>query len=108
MQALSRHDMAFHKAKERIERRADRPHGVRHGRQRDRNAFQSVALGLAVQGLMLTELLEHDHGQEAGSRPSPRDDMERRRRLRDLLAVAAGELLAYRLDHFSPAGGGLP
>src|SRR5258708_19704596 len=104
MQALGRHDMVFHKTSERIERRADRPHGVGHGRQRDRRAFQSVALGLAVQGLMLTELLEHDHGQEAGSPPSPRDDMERRRRLRDLFAVAAGVLLPLRLDHFPPAG----
>ena len=52
---------------------------------------------------MLAELLKHDHGQEARSRPSPRDDMERRRRLRDLLAVATGELLPHRLDHFPPA-----
>src|ERR1035441_5674632 len=53
---------------------------------------------------MLTELLEHDHGQEAGYRPSSCDAMERRRRLRDLLAVAAGELLPHRLDHFPPTG----
>ena len=97
--ALCRHDMAFHKAKKRIERRADRPHGVGHGRQRDRHAFQSVALGLAVQRLMLAELLEHDHGQQARPRPSPCNDMERRRCLRDLLTVAAGELLPDRLDH---------
>src|SRR4051794_5282046 len=53
---------------------------------------------------MLTELLEHDHSQQAGSRPSPRDDMERRWRLGDLLAVAAAELLPHRLDHFPPTG----
>jgi hypothetical protein len=74
MQALGRHDMGFHKASDGIKRRANRPHGVGHGRQGDWHAFQSVALGLAVQGLMLTELLEYDHGQEAGPRPAPGDD----------------------------------
>src|ERR1700738_2197613 len=53
---------------------------------------------------MLAELLEHDHGQQARSRPSPRDDMERRRRLADLLAVPAGELLPHRLAPFPPTG----
>ena len=48
---------------------------------------------------MLTELLEHDHGQEARASPSPGDGMERCRRLADLLAVATGELLPNRLDH---------
>src|SRR5437879_1079046 len=48
---------------------------------------------------MLAELLEHDHGQQARTGPSPGDGMERRRRLADLLAVAAGELLPHRLDH---------
>ena len=99
MQALGRHDMGFDKAPERIERRADRPHRVGHGRQRDRHAFQGVALGLTVQRLMLAELLEHDHRQQARPRPAPGDDMERRRRLADLLAVPAGELLPHRLDH---------
>src|SRR5260370_41610761 len=104
MKSFGRHDMAFHKATERIERHADRPHGVGHGRSRDRHAFQSIAFGLTIQGLMLTELLEHDHSQEAGPRPSPRDDMERCRRLCDLLAVATGELFPDRLDHFPPTG----
>ena len=99
MQALGRHDMGFDKAQQRIERRADRAHRVGHGRQRDRHAFQRVALGLAVQRLMLAELLEHDHRQQARPRPAPRDDMERRRRLADLLAIPAGELLPHRLDH---------
>src|ERR1700676_1544971 len=53
---------------------------------------------------MLAELLEHDHGQQAGPRPSSRDDMEWRRRLADLLAVPAGELLPHRLDHFPLTG----
>ncbi len=87
-------------AKQRIKRRADRSHGVGHGRQRDRHAFQRITLGLPVQRLMLAELLEQDHGQQARPRPSSRDHMERRRRLADLLAVPAGELLPHRLDHF--------
>ena len=91
--------MGFDQAQQGIQRRTDRSHGVRHGRQRDRHAFQGVALGLAVQGLMLAELLEHDHGQQAWAGPSPGDGMEWRRRLADLLAVAAGELLPDRLDH---------
>src|ERR1700742_4101059 len=53
---------------------------------------------------MLTELLEHDHGQQAGARPAPCNDMERRRRLADLLAVPAGKLLPHRLDHLPLTG----
>ena len=99
MKALGRHDMGFDQAQQGIKRRADRSHRIGHGRQRDRHAFESVALGLTVQRLMLAELLEHDHRQQARAGPSPRDGMERRRRLADLLAVAAGELLPHRLDH---------
>ena len=48
---------------------------------------------------MLPVLLEQDHRQQARTGPAARDHMERRRRLADLLAVAAGELLAHVLDH---------
>ena len=48
---------------------------------------------------MLAELLEQDHRQQARPGPAAGDHMERRRRLADLLAVAAGELLADVLDH---------
>jgi len=92
--------MSFDKTKERIDRRADRPHGVGHRRQRDRHAFQRIAFSLAVQRLMLTELLEHDHRQQAWASPTSCNGMERCRRLADLLAVAARELFAHRLDHF--------
>ena len=44
-------------------------------------------------------LLEQDHRQQAGADPAARDDVERRRRLGDRLAVAAGELLAHGLPH---------
>ena len=49
---------------------------------------------------MLAELLEHDHRQQAWASPASCNGMERCRRLADLLAVAAAELLAHRLDHF--------
>src|SRR5271154_3099074 len=48
---------------------------------------------------MLAELLIEEHGQQARPCPSSRDHMEWRRCLADLLAVAARELLAHRLDH---------
>ena len=53
---------------------------------------------------MLTELLEHDHGQQAGPSPTPGDHVERRRRLADLLAVPAGKLLPHGLDHLPLTG----
>src|ERR1700722_7046394 len=67
-------------------------------------AVKRVALGLPVQRLVLAELLERDHRQEARTRPPPRDHVERGRRLADRLAVPAGELLPHRLDHLPPPG----
>ena len=102
VQALGGHDMGLDQAPKRIERRRDRANGVGHGGERDRRALERVALGLPVQRLVLTELLEHDHRQQARARPGPRDRVERRRRLADLFAVPAGELLPHRLDHLPP------
>ena len=99
MEAFGCHDMRSDKAKERIERRADRPHGVGHRRQRDRHAFQRIAFSLTVQRLVLAELLEHDHRQQAWASPASCHGMERCRCLADLLTVAARELLAHRFDH---------
>ena len=48
MKALGRHDMGFDQAQQGIKRRTDRSHGIGHGRQRDRHAFERIALGLAV------------------------------------------------------------
>ena len=104
VQALARRDMGLDEALEGIERHADGAYGVGHGGQRDRRALERIALGLPVQRLVLAELLEHDHRQQAWSRPSPRYHMERRRRLADRLAVPAGELLPHRLDHLPPPG----
>jgi hypothetical protein len=46
---------------------------------------------------MLPILLEQDHGEQARTRKTAWQNVERRRRLADLLAVAAGELLAHVL-----------
>src|SRR3954467_3215047 len=72
---------------------------VGKGRQTDRRAFLGIALRLPVQWLMLAKLLEQDHGQKTGTGPASGDHVEWRRRLADLLAIAAGELLADVLDH---------
>ncbi len=56
---------------------------------------------------MLAEFFEHDHGQQAGPRPATRRWVERRRRLADRLAIAAGELLPHVLDHLPAAGNDL-
>src|SRR5438034_9509531 len=63
------------------------------------DAFPPVSLALSVQRLMLSELLEQDHGQKVWSGEAPRRDVERRRRLRDRLAFPAREPLPHRLDH---------
>jgi hypothetical protein len=68
-------------------------------REHERHALLGVALGLAVERLMLAKLLEQDHRQETGTGPAPGNHMERRRSLADLLAVPAGKLLAHMLDH---------
>lgn len=53
--------------------------------------------------MVLGELLEQDHRHQVRSGKAARRHMEGRRRLRDLLAFAARELLAHGLDHLSLA-----
>jgi hypothetical protein len=92
--------MLFYKKAQRLERRANGADRIGHGRQSDRRAFERITLRLTIQRLMLAELLESDHRQEARPRPAARNDMERCRRLRDLLAIPAGELLPHGLYDF--------
>ena len=73
---------------------------VSEGRQTEIDAFQSIALGLAVQRLMLAVLLEQDHRQKAGPGPAAGHDVEWGWGLRDRLAIPAGDLLPDMLDHF--------
>jgi hypothetical protein len=98
------HDMGLDQGVQRRERGGAGPHLVRERRQAELHALARVALGLAVERLMLAELLEQDHGEEARARPAPRRRVEGRRRLGDPLAVATGELLADGLDDLPLAG----
>src|ERR1700756_4331899 len=63
------------------------------------DALARVALGLPVERLVLPVLLKQDHGEQAGAGKAARQHVERRRRLANLLAVPAGELLAHVLHH---------
>ena len=87
----------------RPERHRAGPDLVGQRRQAEIDAFAGVAVALAVQRLVLAVLLEHDRRQQVGARPAPGRCVERRRRLRYLLARPAGELLAHRLDHLPAA-----
>jgi hypothetical protein len=82
----------------RLEHGAAGPYVVGQSRQTERHAFPGIAFGLAIERLMLAKLLEQDHRQQAGPHQAARDYMERCRRLADLLAIPARELLADILD----------
>jgi hypothetical protein len=100
MQPLGGHDVRQQPVVQGSQRRATGAHLVSQRRQAERHALARVALGLAVERLMLPVLLEQDHRQQAGTRPAARHHTERRRRLLDGFAVPARELLAHVLDHF--------
>jgi hypothetical protein len=72
---------------------------IGQGRDVEVDALAGVALALPVQRLMFAVLGVEDHRQQARPDMATRDDVERRRRLGDLLAGAAGELFAHGLDH---------
>lgn len=100
VQPLCRKCMGFDPFEDRIEYGTASADATGHRRQAERNAFAFEALDLTVKRQMLAELVEQDHRQKIGAGPSARNGVEGGRSLADLLAVAAGELLAYRLDHF--------
>ena len=90
----------------RRDQRMDRLH--RHGafsnlvgkrREAEVNPFARIAFALSVQWLMLAKLLKQDHGEQVWAGKAARRHMEGCRGVRDLLALAAGELLPHRLDH---------
>ena len=89
MQALGCQDVA---RDQRVERRQGGGGGadlIGERGEAEVHALAGVALGLAVERLMLAELLEEQHRKEARPRPAARRGVERRRRLGDALAVAA-------------------
>ena len=99
MQALGSQDVALNQRMKRLQGRRAGADLVGQRRHAQIDAFAPVSFALAVQRLMLAELLKQDHGQQIGAGEAARRDMERCRRLRDLLASPARELLAYRLNH---------
>ena len=88
---------------QRTQRKRARPHLVGQRREAELYTLTGVSLALAVQRLMLPVLLIHDGGEQVRTRPAPWGRVVRRRRLGELLAVTAGELLAYRLNHLPTA-----
>ncbi len=99
MQPFGRQHMGFQAGVERQGGHADGAHLVGQGGQAQGHALAGVALSLPVQRLVLAELLEGDHRQEARPRPASGGDVEGRGRLSDGLAVAAAEPLTHRGDH---------
>ena len=103
VQTRSRQHVGRNQVVQRPQRHRTRAHLVGQRRQAEIDALSRVAIPLPVERLVLPVLLEQDHGQQVRARPAARHRVERRRRLRDLLAAPAGELLAHRLDDLPPA-----
>ena len=82
MQPLGRQDMGLDQRMERLQDRRAGADLVGQRRDAQIDAFAPVSLALAVQRLVLAELLEQDHGQQVWSGKAARRHMERRRRLR--------------------------
>jgi hypothetical protein len=72
---------------------------IGQGRDVEVDAFAGIAFALPVQRLMLAILAVKDHRQQARPDMAAWNRVERRRRLGDLLARPAAELLAHGLDH---------
>src|SRR4051812_37225865 len=68
--------MALDTTKQRLQRRTSRADLIGERRQDERHALAGIALGLTVQRLVLTELLEQQHGHEVRPGPAARRDME--------------------------------
>src|SRR3954467_3506249 len=94
--ASSEH-MAFDQVEEGHDGEGPVPNLVGQRRQRQVDPLGLEARTLAVERDMHAELVEQDRRQHLWADEPARCGMERRGRLADLLAIAAGELLAYRL-----------
>lgn len=73
--------MGFEPLEQRHQRRGAGADLVGERRQAERHAFAGIAFSLAIERLMLAELLEQDHRQQAGTGPAARGGVERRRSL---------------------------
>src|SRR5208283_1489064 len=92
MQTFASQDMGLDQRMERSQDRGAGAHLVGQRRHTQIDALTGVAFALPVQRLMLPELLKQDHRQKVRSGKAARRHVERRRRLRDLLAFPAGKL----------------
>jgi len=72
MQPLGGQHIGLDPLVQRCQHRSDAADLVGQRRQAQRHAFSGVALSLTIERLMLTELLEHDHRQQAWAGPAPR------------------------------------
>jgi len=99
MDAIGRQHMRPDQVVRRRQVRRAGAHPVGQGGGIEVDALAGKRLALPVQRQMLPELRLQDCRQQLGPGSAARDRVERRRRLRDRLAGAAGEPLAHRLDH---------
>ena len=103
MQASGPKHMVCDKAMQRRQGRGTGTDLVGQRRQADVHALAGIALGLPVEWLVLSELLEQHLREELRSEQAARRDVERRGRLGHRLAGTAGEALAHRLHHLPAA-----
>src|SRR5690349_1648116 len=103
MKALGREHMALEQVEERHHGECPVADLIGQRRQRQVDPLAPEARTLAVERDMHAELVEQDRRQQLWADEAARSGMERRGRLADLLAIAAGELLAYRLDQLEAA-----
>src|SRR6478609_2334173 len=98
MQALGREHMTLDQVEERHDGEGPVADLVGQRRQRQVDPLALEARALAVERDMHAELVEQDGRQQLRADEAARRGMERRGRLADLLAIAAGELFPHRLD----------
>ena len=92
VQALRRQNVPGDQLMQRLHRRGRRVDLVGRRRDGEVDALAGVSITLAVQRLMLPELLEEDCRQQVRPNEAARRHMEGRRWLSDRLARAAAEL----------------
>ncbi len=98
MKALGREHMTLDQLEQRHDGEGSVADLVGQRRQRQIDPLGLEAHALAVERDMHAEFVEQNRRQQLWADEAAGRRMERCRRLADLLAIAAGELLAYRLD----------
>src|SRR6516162_6409500 len=99
MNALGGEDVRFDHLIERPQCGRTGADMVGHGRDGELDPLACKLLALPVERLMVGIFVDKDHRQQARPGKAARDRVERRRRLRDLLASPAAELLPHMLGY---------